>query len=270
MSARFIAFLAAWLVGISAGRAASADEDTILRFNTLKAEAVAALMRADAQLALDRFDEALGVLGPRAGPPWDTARARVGFQRADLLVRLGRHDEARAQFAALLEAPGLSAAELATVRSRLDALPPEPDVLPDPPPAPTVDDTSVTGPSPTESVGEVSPDRVVDASPPARSGVDWGPLIVGGVGVAALGLGVALHLDGAAMRVDARDTDLLHREAAALEDGAQSRFTAAGVLYVAGGATLIGATLWLLFDEVPPIEATPVEGGAVVSVRGRL
>ena len=102
-------------------------------------------------------------------------------------------------------------------------------------------------------------------------------LVAAGVGVAALGTGVALGLKSGQLEDDAYElcpvpTDCARAsEANSLIDRGQSRATQANLAYgVAAGALVGGAVLWLLGGSESPVAVSPrVAGGAGIDLMGR-
>ena len=71
--------------------------------------------RKDSVAALDAFDAAVALEAP-------LQRFSAAFKKAEYLLRLGRKDESREIFAALLERPEMTMAERMSVDSRLKLL----------------------------------------------------------------------------------------------------------------------------------------------------
>ena len=110
--------------------------------------------------------------------------------------------------------------------------------------------------------------------PPTPRGNQAAEWVLGGVGLAAVFAGAVLHGVGASDREAANDGDLLWTDAQARESDAETKLTAAYVLYGIGGAAMVTSIILLVTggSSQPPgsgahVSPTMVPAGAGVSVR---
>ena len=87
------------------------------------------------------------------------------------------------------------------------------------------------------------------------------PFVTIGVGVAAVGVGFGFGIASAARHDDA-ETAPNQIEVQAMQDRAQRYATTANVLFVAGGAIVVGGTIWAVLDYRRRRDTEPAPGHA--------
>jgi tetratricopeptide (TPR) repeat protein len=233
--------------------------------------------------AADLYDRALGDRDlPRDRRPQleerrDLARA---FLRAEEAATAARWDDARAAYLAILERDGLlppdrqhageALAQLAEQRAaaaRAAAAAKSP-TEPDPGPSP-----SSTAPPPGPPVS-VRVDQA-EPAPVAARGPRWddtAALVIGGVGVAAVGVGVGLYVHAGQLEDRARAVGTADEDRAGLLSRADGERTAAPIVLGLGAAVLVAGVVKF---AIPPdahratVATAPTSGGAVVVFGGR-
>jgi tetratricopeptide (TPR) repeat protein len=138
----------------------------------------------------------------------------------------------------------------------------------------TATTTTPAPPPPDPVVATVTPVSSTTTTTPERNGPPLATFVLGGVGVAGLGVGAIFGLGAVSARSDA--------EAACVLQGEDNLCPAAAAPYIkkdkldslltdislgVGAAGIVSAVVFALVDE--PISVTPLPGGGLVTVGGR-
>lgn len=140
--------------------------------------------------------------------------------------------------------------------------------------APPPDATKSAETKPAEPAQKAQPTQEAAPAKPESSSNHWiGPVIVGGVGVAAVVSGVVLHSIGSSDEQEAEDACPTRRDCSPnVEEQGNSGITKQKVgvgLMIGGGAAIAGGVAWYFLTKAAPSAAAPKDTAAAVDPKSR-